>query len=103
MYTYDYDCPTFNTAQSTSSKLIRQALQNNSYLVHRKGITLAIQFASFKGDGVGISKDYYRSLMCGRRKGCSLTWIAFFSNYWGISLIELMGTDFKTRDKLMAM
>ncbi|KKM20010.1 hypothetical protein LCGC14_1649900 [marine sediment metagenome] len=100
---YNYDTPAFIKSKETAHVLIRQLLINNKYLLHKAGIKQYEQFAQLHKLGIIISINTYKGLMCGRRVNCKLTWLAFFANYWGLSLPEMMSVDYCERDKLMAM
>lgn len=98
------DNPTFKALLQAQAQDIRQLTTNNEYVLRLSGITAYKQCKEISVSGFRLSKQYYSDLKLGKRLTCSMFVFAVLSNYWGLSVRDMLadGDEFRriVADKL---
>jgi len=97
-----YKSEKYKICFNISTKLIQQVFINNAYLLKKRNKTLACQVKELEREGISISISNISKYKAGV-KGCNLTFLIFFANYWNIPLPKLMSIDFEMTDRLNAI
>ena len=89
-------------AYSQCLGLIVHFFKQNSYFLKKIGKKPGTQLTELKIDGVFVSHTYYNRLKKGTRV-CNLLILAFFANYWGLTVGEMLSVDYEERDRLRGL
>jgi hypothetical protein len=95
----EYQSEYYKLCLGLASDQIRLFISNNVYLLKTAQKSFKQQMREFKERGIKISETYYYNLSKGHRQTCSLTYLNFFCEYWGISLVDMLSRNFEQEDK----
>ena len=73
--------------------------KNNAYMLKSKGHTLYSQIKNLQEEGLKIDYGNVHKLASGKQSSASLSYLHFFTRYWGVSLLDMIACDLELREK----
>lgn len=99
--TTDYSIPAYLSALRLNIKVIMIFFKNNQYLLSKRGINLYAQIKSMRAKGLRIDYSNVKKYSQGVIEGISLTYLHFFCDYWGKSLVDMISYDLEEYENRM--
>lgn len=93
-----YESHFYKSAESRNQYMLKLFFRNNAYLLKQIKRTLAQQISDIEATGVRLNRKSINKLKYGERVNCSLIYLTFFTEYWKLSLGEMISVDFNERN-----